>query len=133
MALHTDGSFLNWHPHIHCIALDGGILSDGSFVEFPKVNTALLQEFFAEKVFKFRIDEQLLDEQTVELMKSWEHSGFNFFAREPIGSDDKDAWLFLARYLKKPRWPSNAFPLTNPARSRLRVTPSRLMIRKRTK
>ena len=30
-----------------------------------------------------------------------EHSGFNFFAGEPIGADDKDARLFLARYLKK--------------------------------
>ena len=34
-------------------------------------------------------------------MKAWEHSGFNFFAGEPIGQDDKDARLFLARYLKK--------------------------------
>ena len=34
-------------------------------------------------------------------MRTWEHSGFNFFAGEPIGAEDKDARLFLARYLKK--------------------------------
>ena len=101
MALHTSGSLLNYHPHIHAIALDGGMLPDGSFVQLPEVDTALLEEFFAEKVFRFLLDEQLLDEQTVESMRSWEHSGFNFFAGEPIGADDKDARLFLARYLKK--------------------------------
>ena len=34
-------------------------------------------------------------------MKAWEHSGFNFFAGEPIGAADKAARLFLALYLKK--------------------------------
>ena len=34
-------------------------------------------------------------------MKSWQHSGFNFYAGEPIGADDENARLFLARYLKK--------------------------------
>ena len=34
-------------------------------------------------------------------MSGWEHSGFNVFAGEPIGEDDENARLFLARYLKK--------------------------------
>lgn len=101
MALHTAGSLLNWHPHIHAIALDGGVLDDGSFAQLPTVDTELLQEFFAEKVFAFLLEAELLDQDTVDSMKSWEHSGFNFYAGEPIGSDDKTARLFLARYLKK--------------------------------
>ncbi len=101
MALHSAGSLLNWHPHIHTIALDGGMLPNGSFLQLSEVDTELLEEFFAEKVFNFLLAEQLIDEQTVESMKTWEHSGFNFFAGEPIGGEDKDARLFLARYLKK--------------------------------
>ena len=101
MALHSAGSLLNWHPHIHSIALDGGILPDGSFVQLPEVDTELLQEFFAEKVFAFLLEAELIDQETVDSMNAWEHSGFNFFAGEPIGADDEDARLFLARYLKK--------------------------------
>jgi hypothetical protein len=101
MALHSAGSLLNWHPHIHSIALDGGILPDGTIVALPEVDTALLQEFFAEKVFAFLLEAELIDQDTIDSMKTWEHSGFNFFAGEPIGGDDKDARLFLARYLKK--------------------------------
>lgn len=37
----------------------------------------------------------------VQAIINWEHSGFNFFAGEPIGAEDKDARLFLARYLKE--------------------------------
>ena len=101
MALHTAGSLLNWHPHMHGIVLDGGILPDGSFMPLPTVDTELIQEFFAEKVFAFLIGEDLLNQETVNLMKSWQHSGFNFYAGEPIGADDENARLFLARYLKK--------------------------------
>lgn len=101
MALHTSGSLLNWHPHIHGIFLDGGILPDGSFELLPEVDAALLQEFFAAKVLAFLLEAELIDQNTVNSMKTWEHSGFNFYAGEPTGAEDKDARLFLARYLKK--------------------------------
>ena len=95
------GRFSIWHPHIHGIFLDGGILADGSVVRLPEVDTALFQEFFAEKVFSFLLEAELLDQNTVDSMKAWEHSGFNFFAGESMGAEDEDARLFLARYLKK--------------------------------
>ena len=34
-------------------------------------------------------------------MKSWEYSGFQVYAGEPISDADENARLFLARYLKK--------------------------------
>lgn len=34
-------------------------------------------------------------------MKTWEHSGFQVYAGEPIAGDDENARLFLGRYLKK--------------------------------
>ena len=101
MALHTAGSLLTWHPHIRSIVLDGGILPGGSFVQLPEVDTELVQEFFTEKVFSFLLAEDFLEQETVDLMKSWQHSGFNLYSGEPIGGDDENARLFLARYLKK--------------------------------
>ena len=101
MALHTAGSLLNWHPHIHMIALDGALFDDGAFRQLELVDTELLQEFFSEKVFAFLLKAELIDEAVVDSMRRWEHSGFHLHAGEPIGAGDTDARLFLARYLKK--------------------------------
>lgn len=101
MALHTAGSLLNWHPHIHAIVLDGGLLDDGAFLKISKVDADLMKQRFAEKVFAFLLDTQLIDKDTVDSMKAWEHSGFGFFAGEPIAPDNRNSRLFLARYLKK--------------------------------
>ena len=45
--------------------------------------------------------ENLIDQQTVSEMLSWENSGFHVFVGEPIEPSDQEARLFVARYLKK--------------------------------
>ncbi len=102
MALHSAGTLLEWNPHIHTLALNGAIREDGSFAELGEVDQELLQEFFSDKVFDFLLRAELLDQDTIDSMRSWKHSGFHFYAGEPIEVDDADARLFLARYLKKP-------------------------------
>lgn len=101
MALHTAGDLLHWHPHIHCIALNGTVLDDGHFLELQDVDSAKLEQRFSEKVFGALLGEELLSEDAVQSMKSWSHSGFNVHVGEPIQSDDENARLFLARYLRK--------------------------------
>lgn len=100
-ALHTAGSLLGWHPHLHVIALDGGVLDDGHYQQLTEVDTARIQELFAERVFESLLAEQLIDLETVESMKLWPNSGFSFYAGEPVAPTDTEARLFLARYLKK--------------------------------
>lgn len=101
MALHSTGDQLNWHPHLHTIALNGAVLDDGSFLELPEVDTDILEQNFSEKVFTALLKKELLSQEVVDSMKRWEHSGFNVYAAEPIRADDEDARLFLSRYLKK--------------------------------
>lgn len=101
MAMHTAGSELQWHPHLHTIALDGAVLDDGHFVELGLVDQELVQEFFEEKVFAFLLKAGLIEQDTVLSMRAWEHTGFNCYAAEPISAADADARQFLARYLKK--------------------------------
>ena len=102
LALHTAGSLLNWHPHIHAIALDGGVDPRQNFAQLPEeIDTALLQEFFAEKVLSFLLEAELIEQTTVDSMRSWKHSGFNVYAGSPIGAGESDARCFIARYLKK--------------------------------
>ncbi|NLT46597.1 MAG: hypothetical protein GXX80_13980 [Thermotogaceae bacterium] len=102
MSLHTAGTLLEWHPHLHVMALDGAFAEDGSFVELPEIDEKLIEEFFSEKVLEFLLKRELLDEETVLSMKSWEHSGFHFYGGEAVEAEDRDARLFLGRYLKKP-------------------------------
>jgi hypothetical protein len=101
VALHTAGSMLNWHPHIHGIFLNGGILPDGSFIELDTVDSELLQEYFSEKIFSALRKTELLDERSIASMKSWEHSGFNVYSGSSICAEDCNARLFIGRYLKK--------------------------------
>ena len=77
------------------------MLDDGTFVELPDVDAEALEQRFSEKIFRALLERELIAEDTVESMKSWEHSGFNVYAAEPISADDENARLFLARYLKK--------------------------------
>jgi hypothetical protein len=50
MALHSAGKKLNWHPHIHSLALDGVVADDGAFLPLAEVDAAALTRNFAEKV-----------------------------------------------------------------------------------
>ena len=101
MALHSAGELLNWHPHIHALALNGVVLDDGAFVELSQVDTNLLEKLFSENIFQALLARELISQEVVDSMKSWPHSGFNVYAAEAISGQDERACLFLARYLKK--------------------------------
>ena len=99
-ALHTAGDLLNYHPHIHAIALSGSIERQGEFHAFEP-NRQELTTVFADYLFSALLDEGLIDKQTVESMQSWQHSGFNVFVGDEIPPEDTEHLLFLARYLKR--------------------------------
>lgn len=101
MALHTAGDLLHFHPHIHGIALDGGIDKTGTFERLPELDTLKLETLFSDKVFRALRRENLITDDVIDNMRSWQHSGFSVFSAEPLMGDDRNARLFLARYLKK--------------------------------
>jgi hypothetical protein len=101
MALHTAGDLLNFHPHVHALCLDGAIDAGGVFHQLPPPDVQLLERRFAEHIFRFLRDAELLSRDVIDSMRSWEHSGFNVFVAESTPADATDARLFLARYLKR--------------------------------
>ena len=101
MALHTAGDLLHFHPHIHALALDGVIDSNGLFTRLPQCDLALIQAEFENQIFNALLKEELITDETVNTMRSWDHSGFSVYSAEPIEATDHDARLFVARYLKK--------------------------------
>ena len=101
MALHTAGDLLNFHPHVHSLCLDGAVDESGVFHQLPAIDTEQVTAQFAENVFQFLLDAELITEDVAENMRSWEHSGFNVYSAKSTQAEDTDARLFLARYLKR--------------------------------
>ena len=113
MALHTAGDLLNWHPHLHSIVLAGTVDDDGVFHKIEQINAELLEEMFAKKVFRLLLDKGLISEETIDVMKSWQHSGFKVWFGEDIPEDNQKQRLFIARYLAKCPVASNRIEIIN--------------------
>ena len=101
MALHTAGDLLHFHPHIHGLALDGTVDENGQFHKLSAVDDKKLLSLFQQKILLALLKIELIDQDVVDNMLTWEHSGFHVFAGERILPDDSDSSRFLARYLKK--------------------------------
>ena len=65
------------------------------------VDTERVCELFSDRVFEALLKAELLDEETVNNMKSWSHSGFSVYVSEEVEPESSDSLHFLARYLKR--------------------------------
>ena len=101
MALHTAGDLVHFHPHIHALALYGGIDQQGNFHPLENVNPQYLTNCFCRNMLDALLEAGEVESETANLIRSWEHSGFHAFVGEPIRGDDAQARQFVARYLKK--------------------------------
>lgn len=101
MALHSAGDLLHFHPHAHALCLYGALDEQGVFYQLESVDLEFLARCFRDHVLDALLEAQLLDEETVRGMQTWQHSGFHVFVGEPVSPDDADARCFLGRYLKK--------------------------------
>jgi len=98
-ALHTAGDLLHFHPHIHTMALDGTVDANGAFRQLPEIDIKQLHNCFQQNVFNALLKQELITQDIVDNMLTWEHSGFNVWSGEPF--TDTDTRRFLGRYLKK--------------------------------
>ena len=82
MSLHTSGSLLNFHPHIHALFLNGVVMPDGRVEELELLSKEKLESLFSSKLFCYLKEEGVLDSERIANMNSWEHSGFNVWIGE---------------------------------------------------
>ena len=80
---------MHYHCHIHAIATDGAFGSDGTFICLPKIDTEWLLAAWQTKVFDLLVAADKIDQQTVDQMRSWPHSGFSV-------ASPKKRWVFGA-------------------------------------
>ena len=95
-ALHSAGDLLHFHPHIHSIALDGTIDENGTFHQLTEIDIEKLHNCFQQNIFNALLKQELITQDVVDNMLSWEHSGFNVWSGEPF--TDPDTRKFLGRY-----------------------------------
>jgi len=102
MSLHTAGDLLNYHPHIHAVVLAGAVSETETFLPLETINVLEVEKYFSEQIFKELLKRELVDFETVENMKTWEHSGFSVWCGEDIQPVEEEKRLFISRYLAKP-------------------------------
>jgi hypothetical protein len=96
--LQTAGESLNWNPHLHSIVTSGAFLEDGAFQSLDYISQEKLTELFKHKVLNSMKEAELIGDETIELILSWQHSGFSAWVGEAILPEDADSRQFLARY-----------------------------------
>jgi hypothetical protein len=102
-SIQTFGSFgANFHPHVHAIVTDGVFHPLGAkALFFERVewwDVAAVARVFREFVFAALIAAERLRPETAEMMRSWQHSGFNVHASEPVLPTDRERLEKIARY-----------------------------------
>jgi hypothetical protein len=101
LSLHTAGDLLHWHPHCHGIALYGGVDQKGDVQPLESVDAEYLTSCFSRNLLDALLVAGEIEQDTVELIRSWQHSGFHAWVGEPIMPDDQHGRLFVSRYQKK--------------------------------
>ena len=83
--IQTDGSLLDFHPHLHMVVSWGVFDGKGAFHRVRQMpGTRQLEEMFRAKVFSMLLQEGYLDEAAIRNMLGWRHTGFGVYVGEPI-------------------------------------------------
>ena len=98
----TATDLLEWSPHVHALVSRGGWDRAGTWVPVPYVDATSAELLFRHKVIAFLRDEQLLSEQRIELLLSWQNTGFSVHNSVTVGPEDAAGSERLARYLLRP-------------------------------
>ncbi|MCK4235747.1 MAG: transposase, partial [Candidatus Krumholzibacteria bacterium] len=88
---HTYGEGVRFHPHLHTLATAGSWLVDRTWHPPPAWNEGALRELFQVEVFRFLRQRGLLSRDRMELILSWQHSGFNVHIGKAISPDDRES------------------------------------------
>ena len=75
------GQKMNFHPHLHLLATEGGEDFEGKFHQLASFQDSLLAEFFKREVFALLLGEELISEDLVEKIAGWPHSGFSVHSK----------------------------------------------------
>lgn len=99
--IQTFGSSLKFNPHIHAIVTRGVFLSDGQWHPIPYVDAHKAELVFRHKLLRLLRDRDLISEERIDLLLSWQHSGFSVHNHTTVYPSDTEGLHRLACYLQR--------------------------------
>jgi hypothetical protein len=95
----TFGDLVTFHPHIHALVTDGVFHPNGVFRVLPPIPADLLEQQLRRAVLEMLLADEVIDEDLVAKLLSWQHSGFSVDNQVRIEAGDNDGRQQLARYM----------------------------------
>jgi len=94
------GSRMNFHPHLHFLVTEGGTDNEGRFHKVTSFNDSLLCRFFTREVFLLLLRKQLINQDFVKRILSWQHTGFNVHSK--VRAESKEEAERIGKYMIRP-------------------------------
>ncbi len=98
--IQTFGDRINFHPHIHILATEGGTTPDGAFHHVSRFHDERIGKIFTYEVFSLLIREKLIGLPLVEKILAWRHTGFNVHSQ--VRAQTKREAERVAKYMIRP-------------------------------
>jgi len=105
----TATDLLEWSPHVHALVSRGGWDKEGTWVPVPFVDAKAAELLFRHKVIALLRDEELLSDERIELLLSWQsapssatNTGFSVHNSVTVDNADPQGTERLARCLLRP-------------------------------
>ncbi len=99
VSIASSGDLLEWQPHTHVLASDGGFAPDGSFRSLDSPDPEMLMRLFRERLLARLVDKHAVSQELVAKLMAWRHPGFSAFVGEPIPPENTKAIEDMAGYL----------------------------------
>ena len=95
------GDLLIAHPHAHAVCSLGLFTPEGSFLPLEDLDFSGLVEVFRRRFLRMMLRRGKLLPETAEVMRSWEHSGFNVGWDRKLETDDRSGLQGLLSYMER--------------------------------
>jgi hypothetical protein len=100
-AIQTHGELLHWHPHLHALVTCGAFTPQGNFLEVPQLDLDRLHDAWREAVFALYLQQQKIEAEVVENLRSWPHSGFSVDQSVLLPAGDRAGIERLVQYMTR--------------------------------
>jgi hypothetical protein len=98
-AMQTHGELLHFHPHLHALVTCGAFTDDGTFLDVPAFDEDRMLALWEDRIFKLLTKEDLVTEDVVGQMRSWDHTGFGFDQSVHLPAGDRKGIERLIQYM----------------------------------
>ncbi len=102
MAVHTFEEYPDkFHPHVHAIVTDGLFNGNALFYVMRETDLKPLEELFRAEVFKFLKKKGKINDDLIQKLMNWKHSGFSVDNGVRISEKDEKGRESIAQYIMR--------------------------------